>query len=105
MIGTEPHQLPGVLPGAALARSKFWASEPAQNWAQLLKIAQWCSLYFPVWRGHRLSLVPSEPGLGLEAKQSGGGRFKGPILTRRSCHSLPIWEEINLIVSHFYYLH
>lgn len=64
-MGTEPCRLPGVLPGAALAGGKFWAPEPAQNWAQVLKIAQLCSLYFPAWKGHKLFLESSEPGLGM----------------------------------------
>ena len=43
-LGTEPCRLPGVLPGAALAGSKFWASVPAQNWVPWLKITQLCFL-------------------------------------------------------------
>lgn len=64
-MGTDACWLPGVLPVAALAGSKSWASKPTQNWAQLLKIAQWCSLSFPAWKGHSLFLVFSEPGLGV----------------------------------------
>ena len=63
-LGTEPCRLPGVLPGAALAGSKFWASVPAQNWVPWLKITQLCFLCFPAWKGHKRFLVPSEPGLG-----------------------------------------
>lgn len=76
VMGTEPCLLPGVLPGAALAGSKFWASEPAQNWAQLLKIAQLCSLCFPAWKGHRIFLVPSEPGLGAGGKLTKPGQLQ-----------------------------
>jgi hypothetical protein len=48
-----------------------------------LKIAQLGSLDFSVWKGHRLSIVPSEPGLGWEAEQS--------------AHSLSFWEETSFI--------
>lgn len=74
--GTEPCQLPGVLPGAALAGSKFWASVPAQNWVQLLKITQLCFLCFPAWKGHKRFLVPSEPGLGVGDKSDKLGQLQ-----------------------------
>lgn len=88
-MGTEPCLLPGVLPGAALARSKFWASEPAPNWVQLFKIAQLCSLCFPAWKGHRLFLVPSEPGLGVGGKTAKLGPLQR-LLTEGFRHSLPL---------------
>lgn len=95
-MGTEPCRLPGVLPGAALAGSKSWASEPAQNWAQLLKIAQLCSLYFPAWKGHKLFLVPSEPGLGVEGRTDKWGQLQRLFSPGGFYHRLPIGEEINL---------
>lgn len=53
-------------PRGSFGRSRFvWASVPAHTWAQLLKIAQLCSLHVPAWKGHRLFLIPSEPDLGV----------------------------------------
>ena len=101
VMRTEPRLLPGVLPGAALAGSKFWASEPAQNWAQLLKIAQLCSLCFPAWKGHRLFLVPPEPGLGVGGKIAMLGQLQSLFSPCPSTTACPVGEETNLTTPDF----
>lgn len=101
VMRTEPRLLPGVLPGAALAGSKFWASEPAQNWAQLLKIAQLCSLCFPAWKGHRLFLVPPEPGLGVGGKIAMLGQLQSLFSPCPSTTACPVGEETNLTMPDF----
>lgn len=95
-MGTEACLLPGVLPGVALAGSKFWASEPAQNWVQLLKIAQLCSVCFPAWRGHRLFLIPSEPGLGVGGRTAKLGWLQCPSSPQVSITVWPLGEDANL---------
>lgn len=104
VMGTEPCRLPGVLPRAALAGSKFWASEPAQNWAQLLKITQLCSLCFPAWKGHKL-LVPSEPGLGVGDKTDKLGQLQRLFSPGFSFTVCPLGKKYISSQPSFYYLH